>query len=109
MYWLSSLELFSFFHLKTWNVLTFVAEEPFLRLTAKGDSGITEDGVAVEAIIHGFPVLTGLTEPNWCWVSIQAAGVFCGPLQSSLKEDSQVESLHEALRALPHWGETLLL
>lgn len=29
------------------------------------------------------------------------ARVFCGPLQSSLKEDSRVQSLHEALRTLP--------
>lgn len=70
---------------------------------------MTKDGGAVEAIIHGFPVLTSLTEANWCWVSIQAAGVFCGPLQYSLKKDSYEESLHEALRDQPYWGEMLLL
>lgn len=64
-----------FFRLRTWNVLTSVTEELFLRLAAKGDGGFTEDGVAVVAIIRGFPVLTGLTEPKWCWVSIQAAGL----------------------------------
>ncbi len=50
-------------------------------LAAKHDSGVTEDGVALEAVIRGFPVLTGLTEPSWCWVSIQAAGL--GVLWSS--------------------------
>lgn len=57
----------------------------------------------VEAIIRGFPVLTGLTEPSWCWVSIQAAGLGCFVVlfSPSLKEDSQVESLHEAPRTLP--------
>lgn len=30
---------------------------------AKDDSGVTEDGVAAEAIILGFPVPTGLAEP----------------------------------------------
>lgn len=53
-------------------------EEPFLGAKVdwppKANSGVAEDGMAVEAIIRGFPVLTGLTEPSWCWVSIQTAG-----------------------------------
>lgn len=40
----------------------------------KDDSSVTEDGVAVEAVIRGFPVPTGLTESNWCWISPKQLG-----------------------------------
>lgn len=39
--------------------------------------------VAVEAVIHGFPVLTSLTEASCCWVSIQAAGLGCSVVSFS--------------------------
>lgn len=54
---------------------------------------------------HRAQLVLGFHPSSW-------ARVFCGPLQSSLKEDSQVESLHEALRTLPlqpHCRETSLL
>lgn len=43
-------------------------------VAAKDNSGVTEDGVAVEAIIHGFPMPASFREPSWCWVSPEAAG-----------------------------------
>lgn len=68
--WLSSLHLFPFFLSRT-----PVTDELFLRLSAKGDGGFAEGGVAVVAVIRGFPVLTGLTKPKRCWVSNRAAGL----------------------------------
>ena len=53
---------------------------------------------------HRAQLVLGFHPNSW-------ARVFCGPLQSSLKEDSQIESLHEALRTLPlqpHCGEASL-
>lgn len=43
---------------------------PFGAMVAKGEDAVTE-------VIHSFPVLTALSEPSWCWVSIQAAGLGC--------------------------------
>jgi len=101
---------------RPWNVLT-LSEESFLRVGRPGSQGrqwrywrwCGSGGhnpwlSCADWSLRAQPVL-GFHPSSW-------ARVFRSPLQSSLKEDSQVESLREAPRTLPlqpHWREASLL
>lgn len=93
-YWFFSLQLFSFLHLRHWNVLTLLPQ-------GRGgqwcywrwcDSGGCNPWLSCDWSQRTQLVL-GFCPSSW-------ARVFWSPLQSSLKEDSQVVFPCEALRTL---------
>lgn len=94
--------------LSTWTALTWVTEASFLRLAADCEASITTNSVAVESVIHGFPVLTSLVSQRAQLVLgfhlSSWAGEFGGPLQSTLKEDSRVPPWGPWGPAESHWG-----